>query len=320
MANIIGGVQVTGFISPTDSSDTYAVIDPIYGVDGLRSVSGTTERNYITTERRREGMLVYVQSDGKYYKLLSSPWNGTDSDWIEFSVGSSFTGGTISEATIFTGGLSATTISASTYLGLPVDVRVTGGTYTSSTGTATFRNNTGGTFNISGFNTVTGGTNGQATFWTGTNTVSGDTAFLWDNTNKRLTIGTVAATFSNSLNITGNINGALRQTFTNSSTGTNARSGFLMNDTALASNYAGIHRGSSSNTNTVTGNSNIIFSNTLFFFSTSGTTPLADGNAPIIFEGTPMYSLGDQTSTNIGFRHDATGFRLGGVSTRNIYT
>ncbi len=92
MANIIGGVQVTGFISPTDSSDTYAVIDPIYGVDGLRSVSGTTERNNITTERRREGMLVYVQSDGKYYKLLPSPWSGTNSDWVEFSVNSS--GGT----------------------------------------------------------------------------------------------------------------------------------------------------------------------------------------------------------------------------------
>jgi hypothetical protein len=92
MANIIGGVQVTGFISPTDSSDTYAVIDPIYGVDGLRSVTGTTERNNITTERRREGMLVYVQSDGKYYKLLPSPWSGTNSDWVEFSVNSS--GGT----------------------------------------------------------------------------------------------------------------------------------------------------------------------------------------------------------------------------------
>ena len=92
MANIVGGVLVTGFISPTDTSDTYAVIDPIYGIDGLRSVTGTTERNSITTERRREGMLVYVQSDGKYYKLLPSPWTGTNSDWEEFTVNSS--GGT----------------------------------------------------------------------------------------------------------------------------------------------------------------------------------------------------------------------------------
>jgi len=45
--------------------------------------------------------------------------------------------------------LTATTISASTYLGLPTDIRVTGGTY--SNGTAIFRNNTGGTFSVSGF-------------------------------------------------------------------------------------------------------------------------------------------------------------------------
>ncbi len=34
------------------------------------------------------------------------------------------------------------------------------------------------------------GTNGQATFWTGTASLSGDTSFTWDNTNKRLGIGT----------------------------------------------------------------------------------------------------------------------------------
>jgi hypothetical protein len=50
------------------------------------------------------------------------------------------------------GDLSANTISATTYLNLPTDIRVTGGTYTA--GTATFRNNTGGTFNVTGFSTV----------------------------------------------------------------------------------------------------------------------------------------------------------------------
>jgi hypothetical protein len=46
----------------------------------------------------------------------------------------------------FTGAISATT-----YYGLPIDVYVTGGTY--SAGTAVFTNNTGGTFNVTGFNT-----------------------------------------------------------------------------------------------------------------------------------------------------------------------
>ena len=75
--------------------------------------------------------------------------------------------GSISATTI-----TATTISATTYQNLPTDVRVTGGTYSSSTGDATFTNNTGGTFNVSGFFKpsddiyVTGGTysNGNLTF------------------------------------------------------------------------------------------------------------------------------------------------------------
>jgi hypothetical protein len=51
-------------------------------------------------------------------------------------------------------GLRANTLSATTYLNLPTDIRVTGGTY--SNGNATFTNNTGGTFSVSGF--VTGNT------------------------------------------------------------------------------------------------------------------------------------------------------------------
>lgn len=62
-----------------------------------------------------------------------------------------FTGGTISGATIFTDGLSANTFSATTYLGLPLDIFVTGGTY--SAGTTVFTNNSGGTFSVSGFST-----------------------------------------------------------------------------------------------------------------------------------------------------------------------
>lgn len=62
---------------------------------------------------------------------------------------STFTGGTITGPTIFTNGLTANTISATTYYNLPTDIRVTGGTY--SAGTATFTNNTGGTFNVTGF-------------------------------------------------------------------------------------------------------------------------------------------------------------------------
>jgi hypothetical protein len=87
MADIIGGVKITGFISPTDTLDTYPVIDPIYGIDGLRSVSGSTEKNAISDARRREGMVVYQQSNGVYYQLLASPWTGSESDWEVFNSG-----------------------------------------------------------------------------------------------------------------------------------------------------------------------------------------------------------------------------------------
>lgn len=65
--------------------------------------------------------------------------------------------------------LSAVTISATTYFGLPIDVYVTGGTYSNTTGTATFTNNTGGMFSVNGFFTgatdvfVTGGTFNNST-------------------------------------------------------------------------------------------------------------------------------------------------------------
>jgi hypothetical protein len=80
--------------------------------------------------------------------------------------GGTFTGGTVTGPTIFTNGLTANTISATTYQNLPIDIRVTGGTYTN--GTATFRNNTGGTFNVTGLTTpFTGGTVTGATNFTG---------------------------------------------------------------------------------------------------------------------------------------------------------
>jgi hypothetical protein len=88
MSIIPGGVRITGFISPNSGTDTYAVIDPIYGIDGLRSVTSSVERNAITTLRRRMGMIAYQQDNNTYYKLLASPWINTDADWEILTFGS----------------------------------------------------------------------------------------------------------------------------------------------------------------------------------------------------------------------------------------
>ena len=153
--SLSGGVQVFGFISPNDTLDQYAVIDPLYGIDGLRNVDTITDLDLISSQRRRPGMVVGVSGGTTYYKLNPEPWNFDLTDWDIFSSGGggggNFTGGTVTGATEFIDGLSANTISATTYFNLPTDVFVTGGTY--NNGEITFTNNVGNIFNVNGFYT-----------------------------------------------------------------------------------------------------------------------------------------------------------------------
>ncbi|MCQ6512999.1 hypothetical protein NPN18_24850, partial [Vibrio parahaemolyticus] len=71
-------------------------------------------------------MVVGVGDGSIYYKLNSPPWNGSLSDWSIFQSGGgggTFTGGTISGDTIFTQGVTATTLNVN-------GVSITGDTYT----------------------------------------------------------------------------------------------------------------------------------------------------------------------------------------------
>jgi hypothetical protein len=199
-----GGVEVLGFISPTDTSDEYAVIDPLYGIDGLRNVSSISELNAITTLRRRPGMVVGVNNGSEYYKLNPAPWNGTLSDWSLFTPGI-FTGGTVSGETNFTSGVTATIFSAGTYLNLPIDNTVTGGTYNPSNGSVTFTNNTGGTFTVTGF--ITGFTDIQVTGYT----YSANTFTIYDSSGN-----TFSATINSMTGLT--VNGAISATTISAST------------------------------------------------------------------------------------------------------
>jgi hypothetical protein len=93
--SLSGGVEIIGFISPTDTTDTYPVIDTLYGIDGLRNVNNLTQLNAIPNQRRRSGMLVGVSGGTEYYKLNSPPWSGTTDDWSIFTTdGGTFTGNT----------------------------------------------------------------------------------------------------------------------------------------------------------------------------------------------------------------------------------
>ena len=142
--SLSGGVEVFGFISPSNTTDQYPVIDPLYGIDGLRNVNTISDLNLITTLRRRAGMVVGVSGGTTYYKLNLPPWSNTLSDWSIFSSGGGggvsgdylpLSGGTVTGTTFFTNGLSANTISGGTFFGNGsgltglTDIYVTGATF-----------------------------------------------------------------------------------------------------------------------------------------------------------------------------------------------
>lgn len=121
MAVIAGSVTVTGFIAPTDTTDTYPVTDAVYGMDGLRSVADATARNAIPDERRRHGMIVFTQDDGKYWQLQASPWDGTNGDWVEFTLPSTSTYRTsFTNGDLTTGILSVTHNLGEKYVGVHI--------------------------------------------------------------------------------------------------------------------------------------------------------------------------------------------------------
>lgn len=84
-------------------------------------------------------------------------------------------------------GLTADTISATTYQNLPTDIRVTGGTY--SNGTATFTNNTGGTFTVTGFTASTSYTTNYIDFNTGATVTAQYGRLYWDSGTGTLSVG-----------------------------------------------------------------------------------------------------------------------------------
>lgn len=124
-----------GFIAPTDSTDTYATQDSVYGKGGHKEAADITERDAITSARRREGMFVYViDSDGAGTPALYTLEGGiTNTDWVQVSLGGG--GGTVTGVTAGTGlnvgAGPGGTISTSGTLNL-ADTAVTAGSYTNA--------------------------------------------------------------------------------------------------------------------------------------------------------------------------------------------
>jgi len=169
--NLIEGLNTAGNTTSLIRADGY-ISGTTFQSNGFRAnnngitattISATTYSNLpidvrVTGGTYSSGTATFTNNTGGTFTVTGFSDGG----------GSTFSGGTVTGPTTFTNGLTATTISATTYFNLPVntDVFVTGATY--SNNTFTYTNNTGGTFNVL-FNTVTGLTvNGNLTVTGGT--------------------------------------------------------------------------------------------------------------------------------------------------------
>ena len=90
MAKLQGTILASKIV-PTDSLDTYATHEDVYGRGGHRSVDTIVERDEISPERRKEGMTVYVKSTKVKYVLEGGL---TNEFWEAESTGGS-TGGIV---------------------------------------------------------------------------------------------------------------------------------------------------------------------------------------------------------------------------------
>ena len=154
----VGGVGIMGFISPMDTRDTYAVIDPLYGIDGIRNVGTVEDLSGISYDRRRSGMIVGIEGGTRYFKLKDVIWSFDISDWEEIFLytipqsaitTNNITGGTVDYSTQT---LTLTTSSGDTITITGItDTYITGGTYNQEDSTLELISNYGTSVEITGF-------------------------------------------------------------------------------------------------------------------------------------------------------------------------
>ena len=85
-------IKLMDFISPNSSAAKYPTHLDTLGKGGYMIVSDTVSRNSIPNERRKYGMLVFVQSGNKFYKLNTPTILTGDlkdnSNWLELGLSS----------------------------------------------------------------------------------------------------------------------------------------------------------------------------------------------------------------------------------------
>ncbi len=141
--------------------------------------------------------------------------------------------------------------------------------------------------------------------------LSDDSAYTWDNTNKRLKVGTVANIVNGDFNITKSTAGSGSIiSIENTGTGNSYAQFALINS---STQFAAVSRWSSAYTGNH-GGTTIPLASTLYISNTIGTQ---DGTGPLSILGSAIYNLAGQTSTNYGTKLDINGFRVDTLTNLN---
>ena len=164
LANNIGSINVEGGDVVTFSQDATGIYTEI-----ATSAAGSGG-NSLTVSSGANSTLLF-QNDKKIEVTNSNSLTPGIQYAADYSI--NFKNNTLVTRKFVESGMSGLTVngslSATTYLGLPKDIRVTGGTY--NAGTTTFTNNTGGTFNVTGYYTGTSSSDTYVTGFTYSNNV-----------------------------------------------------------------------------------------------------------------------------------------------------
>ncbi len=206
---------MAGFIAPTDSTDTYATQDSVYGKGGHKEAADITARNAITSSRRREGMFVYVlDSDGAGTAGLFTLSGGiTNSDWQEVTLGGG--GG---------GGITVQDIDGNPSLTNVSTIEFTNGTVAA---------NGAGVARVSTLN-LTNGSASRIPFCTNGNTFNAEADFSYNSGSNTLNVDNITVDtdldVSNDLDVTNNatVGGALSVSSTASVSSTLSAVGVLV--------------------------------------------------------------------------------------------
>lgn len=312
-----GGTGSTGILGMTIAIEEGTNADQMWmcSTNGPITI-GTTALTFI-----KSSATTYTGSNG-----ITLSGNNFTLDNSYFSGDATISGGVISIGNLkITNSMLAGSIAASKLIG--TDISTVGTLTAGSTGTGFTLNFGSSTLSgtipttntaakIKGALAVTNGIayqNGATT-----DTVTNSSNFTIDTTNNSLILGTITSDFSNSTNksslyLTDNsASNNVRVTLQNKAT--NGQEGILIGESLTSANYSYFIRFNQTYAGFWPGTSVTFASLTSFNAGGGG----AEGNGKFAINGNPVYILVGQTTTNYGFRADATGLRIDQI--QNLHT